>query len=77
MPNHLTSKLDSLQPTHPEGDYIFWQDIDSIHPKMYLITNQLLEYTFADDAAKVLFLCFMAELSDKDLKECFPSLFLL
>ena len=75
MPNKFTAKLDALETSRPESEYFYWVDIDNIHPNMGLLTNQMIEFTQDDDAAKVLMLCLIAELSDQDLEECFPKLF--
>lgn len=88
MPNHLTPILDSLQPL--DEDCILHRDFD-LHPTLRELDDLFLfsfahhdkDYRAVNSATgydllrewQIIFACLLAELSDQDLKECFPEFF--
>ena len=88
MPNHLTHILDSLRPL--SEDCILHRDFElnltlrelndlflfsfAHHDKDALTLNPATEHNFFREW-QIIFACLLAEMSEKDLRECFPEIF--
>ena len=79
MPNKFTAKLDALVPT--ETDYLYGMDLAEISPEMDRLDEDGYYIHLRNEGdgsnwnLRALFWCFIAELSDQDLEECFPECF--
>lgn len=88
MPNHLTPILDSIQPLNE--DCILNMNFE-LHPAIQSLNNLFLfSFAYIDKDGRafnpatghdlfrewqIIFACFLAEMSEEDLKECFPEIF--
>lgn len=79
MPNKFTSVLDAVEFSISTISYF-----DPIFGEWKLTEKQCKAWVFleennmtyiASESVRELFWCFIAELSDQDLQECFPELF--
>ena len=77
MPNRFTADLDNADVLSSYDSYerINWR---SIPDDLYILASQFADSAYGDIseltkefAARTLFLCFLAEMSDEDLKQCF------
>jgi len=79
MPNKFTASID-LAHTLSEDDISFCSAFDAVFGKWRATEKQSQKWQDIRPAqetpeAETLFWCFIAELSDQDLQECFPELF--
>ena len=81
MPNKYTAAIDAASPME-EDTFLFCESFDAIFGKWTSSPSQCFAWNFLWDSfrgdareTKCLFFCFLAELSDKDLEECFPEIF--
>lgn len=81
MPNKYTAAIDAASPMGEE-DFLLCPSFDAIFGKWEATICQgfawnLLGNPFIDEdqEATCLFFCFLAEMSDQDLEECFPEIF--
>lgn len=79
MPNKFTAALDSVELTNTSVhffDAVFgvWTDSSTQLTKWAFLMKSGMSSVVPSEE-KELFWCFIAELSDQDLQECFPELF--
>ena len=88
MPNHLTPILDSILPF--SENCILHMDFE-LHPTLISLNDLFLfSFAFCDKVGRtfnlatgydffrewqIIFACLLAEMSEKDLRECFPEIF--